>query len=59
MDLLQFTSDYIDLACQKRVGHDNWGMLNSKQLKAVELMLGHEIAEVIVFYKNEDEYDDN
>ena len=43
----------VDAISLELTGHTNWDELYSEQIKQIEKILGEDIAEVIVFYKNE------
>ena len=43
----------VDAISLELTGHTNWDELYSGHVKQVEEILGEDIAEVIVFYKNE------
>ena len=57
----EFTSDFLDKACHLRTGHTNWGMLNIKNKRIVEALLGERLEEVIVIHvepEEEEEHED-
>ena len=58
---MQYFSDYIDEACRKRTGHDNWMYMGTvKKVRELEELHGAKIAEVLIlFEEDKEEEDDN
>ena len=52
--MLKFFSDYIDEACIRRVGHDNWSYMGTvKKVRELEKLHGAKIAEVIIIFEED------
>jgi hypothetical protein len=51
---MQFFSDYMDEACRKRTGHDNWAyMTTGKRVRELEKLHNEKIAEVIIIFEED------
>ena len=51
---MEFFSDYMDEACRKRTGHNNWSYMGTmKKVRELEELHGEKIAEVIIIFEED------
>ena len=51
---MEFFSDYMDEACRKRTGHNNWSYMGTmKKVRELEELHGEKIAEVTIIFEED------
>jgi hypothetical protein len=59
--MTKYDSDTIDQACEEIVGHTNWKYADTQDLENIiaerkgDVPKGEEIEHIVIFYKNEEE----
>ena len=60
----RFYSDAIDEACEEILGHTNWKYADTQDLENIiaerkgDISKGEEIDQIVIFYKNKEENED-